>query len=460
MIPRLTTKTVVGQRTYNFGFDYLSKDFIKVEINGTTLEYPKDYSIEGTAVNLSVAPTEVLPLLIYRSTSTLPMVEWKDSSIMRADDLNIQQKQTQHLSEELTFRSQEAIKYYESIVTNTAEVKRNTEEVREKTNTVTTKTAEVENKAQEVAINANNAQQNTSTIQALTQMNDKYYSDTLAVKSEVSEKANEVKHNTDIVTMLKRKSQEILEENQRLAKQVQQAVGGDYYTKSEVDQKIQTEATEALKTLVGTAPQSLDTLQELATALGNDPNFATTMTNLIGTKTTLQQVYPVGSIYTSTVNTNPSILFGFGRWEAIEGGRVLLASGNGYTAGSTGGSTTHTLKVEELPRHNHGGTVTQSGAHGHTGIASSNGTHGHNAFTYANGSGKGNNRTFADAPVKVNLNRSNVVPVIVEEAGAHTHDIQINNNGNHTHGIPNQGDNIAHNIMQPYLVVYIWKRTA
>ena len=49
---------------------------------------------------------------------------------------------------------------------------------------------------------------------------------------------------------------------------------------------------------------------------------------------------------------------------------------------------------------------------------------------------------------------------MVEEAGAHTHDIQINNNGNHTHGIPNQGDNIAHNIMQPYLVVYIWKRTA
>lgn len=459
MIPRLTTKTVIGQRTYNFGFDYLSKDFIKVEINGTTLEYPKDYSVEGTSVNLTVSPTEVLPLLIYRSTSTLPMVEWKDSSIMRADDLNIQQKQTQHLSEELAFRSQEAIKAYESIVASTDEVKRNTEEVREKTDTVITKTTEVENKAQEVAVNTDTTKQNKSTIQALTQMNDKYYSDTLAVKNEVSVKADEVKRNTDIVTVLKRKSQEILEESQRLAERVQQVVRGDYYTRTEVDQKIQIEATEALKILVGTAPKSLDTLQELATALGNDPNFAMTITDLIGTKTTLQQVYPVGSIYTSTVNTNPSILFGFGSWEAIEGGRVLLADGNGYNAGSTGGSPTHTLKIEELPSHNHGGNVTQAGAHGHTGTSSANGTHSHNAYTHLkSSSNRGSTSAIATNMIITPYNES--LPIKVEEAGEHTHDIQINNNGNHTHGIPNQGDNKAHNIMQPYLVVYIWKRTA
>lgn len=458
MIPRLTTKTVIGQKTYNFGFDYLSKDFIKVELNGTTLEYTKDYSVEGTSVNLTVSPTEVLPLLIYRSTSTLPMVEWQDISIMRADDLNLQQRQTQHLSEELAFRSQEAIKAYELIVDSTDEVKRNTEEVREKTNTVITKSTEVENKAQEVTINANNTQQNKSTVQALTQMNDKYYSDTLAVKNEITVKADEVKRNTDIVTALKRRSQEILEESQRLAERVQQAVGGDYYTKSEVNKKIQTEATEALKTLVGTAPDSLDTLQELATALGNDANFATTITNMIGTKTTLEQVYPVGSIYTSVVDTNPSILFGFGTWEAIEGGRVLLASGNGYKAGSTGGSHTHTLKIEELPSHNHGGNVTQAGAHGHTGASSASGAHSHDAYyyLYKKGSGYSSSQNLTGL---INTSGDYTVPVTVNKAGEHTHDIQINNNGNHTHGIPNQGDNKAHNIMQPYLVVYIWKRT-
>ena len=460
MIPRLTTKTVIGQKTYNFGFDYLSKDFIKVELNGTTLEYTKDYSVEGTSVNLTVSPTEVLPLLIYRSTSTLPMVEWQDSSIMRADDLNLQQRQTQHLSEELAFRSQEAIKAYELIVDSTDEVKRNTEEVREKTDTVINKSTEVENKTQEVTVNANKTQQNTSTVQALTQMNDKYYSDTLAIKNEVSVKADEVKRNTDIVTVLKRKAQELLEESQRLAERVQQMTGGDYYTRTEVDKKIQTEATEALKKLVGTAPQSLDTLQELATALGNDPNFATTITNLIGAKTTLQQVYPVGSIYTSTVNTNPSILFGFGSWEAIEGGRVLLADGNGYNAGSTGGSPTHTLKIEELPSHDHGGNVTQSGAHGHTGTANTSGTHSHNAYMYMKNPDRGNVTTLNTNDGLIQKAPNFILPIKVEEAGTHTHDIQINNNGNHTHGIPNQGGNKAHNIMQPYLVVYIWKRTA
>ena len=40
----------------------------------------------------------------------------------------------------------------------------------------------------------------------------------------------------------------------------------------------------AISNLVDTAPTTLDTLNELAAALGDDPNFATTITNLIGTK--------------------------------------------------------------------------------------------------------------------------------------------------------------------------------
>lgn len=48
------------------------------------------------------------------------------------------------------------------------------------------------------------------------------------------------------------------------------------YTKTEVDTHI--------ADLVDSAPQTLDTLNELATALGNDPNFATTIATQIGTK--------------------------------------------------------------------------------------------------------------------------------------------------------------------------------
>lgn len=65
---------------------------------------------------------------------------------------------------------------------------------------------------------------------------------------------------------------------------------------------------------------------------------------------TLKKVYPVGSIYMSTVSTNPATLFGFGTWEAMPAGRVLLAQGKSswgttYNAGSTGGEATHTLTV-------------------------------------------------------------------------------------------------------------------
>lgn len=54
----------------------------------------------------------------------------------------------------------------------------------------------------------------------------------------------------------------------------------------------------ALANLIGTAPTTLDTLNELAAALGNDPNFATTITNALAGKA------PLGSpaIFTNVVD--------------------------------------------------------------------------------------------------------------------------------------------------------------
>lgn len=46
----------------------------------------------------------------------------------------------------------------------------------------------------------------------------------------------------------------------------------------------QTYVGQQIANLVNQAPSTLDTLNELATALGDDPNFATTITTLIGTK--------------------------------------------------------------------------------------------------------------------------------------------------------------------------------
>ena len=54
----------------------------------------------------------------------------------------------------------------------------------------------------------------------------------------------------------------------------------DTYTKSETNTQIST----AISNLVDTAPTTLDTLNELAAALGDDPNFATTVATAIGNK--------------------------------------------------------------------------------------------------------------------------------------------------------------------------------
>ena len=86
---------------------------------------------------------------------------------------------------------------------------------------------------------------------------------------------------------------------------------------------------------------------------------------------TMKKIYPVGSIYISTVSTNPATLFGFGTWEAMPAGRVLLAQGKSswgttYNAGSTGGEATHQLTVGELPSHNHTASTNTTGNHTHT----------------------------------------------------------------------------------------------
>lgn len=66
---------------------------------------------------------------------------------------------------------------------------------------------------------------------------------------------------------------------------------------------------------------------------------------------TAQGAYPVGAIYLSVTEVDPSSLFG-GTWERI-GGRFLLGADSTYAAGSTGGEAAHTLTVDEMPRHNH-----------------------------------------------------------------------------------------------------------
>ena len=65
----------------------------------------------------------------------------------------------------------------------------------------------------------------------------------------------------------------------------------------------------------------------------------------------INKIYPIGSIYMNVNSTNPSNIFG-GTWEQIKD-KFLLCAGDSYTSGSTGGESSHTLTVDEMPSHRH-----------------------------------------------------------------------------------------------------------
>lgn len=143
--------------------------------------------------------------------------------------------------------------------------------------------------------------------------------------------------------------------------------------------------------------------------------------------TSLSTIYPIGSIYTSTVNTHPATLFGFGTWVAFGAGRVLIGDGGGYAAGATGGSA-DAIVVS----HNHTATTTSTDS-GHT--------HGISPGAWTDGGGKveGNSFSFGG---KVTATQSSTANI--------TSSTSIS-----TTGSSGTGANL-----QPYIVVYMWNRTA
>ena len=128
----------------------------------------------------------------------------------------------------------------------------------------------------------------------------------------------------------------------------------------------------------------------------------------IGDSTLTDIIYPVGAIYISTSSADPGTLFG-GTWQRIKD-RFMLASGDTYASGSTGGEARHTLTVNEMPSHSH-----TDGVDGVNGLSAA--TPGQtSAVTYwSNSGGRGTGYT---------------------------------------------GGGQAHENMPPYIAVYVWKRTA
>lgn len=101
----------------------------------------------------------------------------------------------------------------------------------------------------------------------------------------------------------------------------------------------------------------------------------TALTSALNRIETLGQLYyPVGSIYMSVNNVNPSLLFG-GTWQKIED-RMLLGSGSRYTLGATGGKADTLRSIFGLTGTSYGGLSGGSGGGAYNGrIATVDGAH-------------------------------------------------------------------------------------
>ena len=219
------------------------------------------------------------------------------------------------------------------------------------------------------------------------------------------------------------------------------------------------------------------------------------------------KIYPVGSIYISINNTNPSSLFG-GTWESFGQGRTLIgvntSDGDFNGVEKTGGSKTKTIATGNLPAHTHSipalsGTAASSGAHTHTvsgtaassgahthsvsGTAASSGAHTHEAYLYRNYNGgttsSGANWTTSglyryvnvSTPITTSSNgaHTHTVSGTAASSGAHTHTVSgtAASSGAHTHSVSTNasttggtGNGEALSTLDPYITVYMWKRTA
>lgn len=171
----------------------------------------------------------------------------------------------------------------------------------------------------------------------------------------------------------------------------------------------------------------------------------------------IEEVYPVGCIYTTTVATNPATVFGFGTWEQIASGRCLIGASSAYPAGSVGGEEKHTLALTEIPSHSHGISIGSNGSHKHnrgtmniTGAFDGNiNDPYHEGAFYNTGRGWNGSDGGKGGGIK-GFDASRSWTGETSAAGNHSHDASIGSSGGSG----------AHNNMQPYLSVYFWKRTA
>jgi len=158
------------------------------------------------------------------------------------------------------------------------------------------------------------------------------------------------------------------------------------------------------------------------------------------------QAFPIGSVFIAVLSTNPATLLGYGTWIAFAAGRVLVGIDAGQTefdaVRETGGAKTHTLSTTEIPAHTHVQDV-------HTHSLTDPG-HTHLTQRYPTATGGSSGFTI-DTSMSGTL-ADNTLPTKSATTGITAQNATAVNQ--------NTGGGSAHNNLQPYIVVYMWERTA
>ena len=209
----------------------------------------------------------------------------------------------------------------------------------------------------------------------------------------------------------------------------------------------------------------IDTLQTQTNERLNAPSIRAVRDGLADK---WKDIYPVGSIYMSVNNVNPSTMFG-GTWQQIKD-RFLLACGDTYANASTGGEASHELTANEMPSHNHSYTKA-TGVDNHTLTTGEMPSHSHiyNAV-WIDDSSTESDTGQTNFVWQVHQGENDpALPIYFhqrsEEPFIETH--TKGGGGSHNHGLSSSSDNTgnkgggtAHNNMPPYLAVNVWVRTA
>lgn len=154
-------------------------------------------------------------------------------------------------------------------------------------------------------------------------------------------------------------------------------------------------------------------------------------------KKLIDYIYPIGSIYLSVNSTSPATLFG-GSWTQLKD-RFLLGAGSTYSSGATGGAATHKLSVAEMPSHAHD-----------TPFFNNMTNNGEMKSDFIGVFGKG---VTASQALKDTSQTSTMEMWWINQTNTAE--------GNEWAYLTSaKGSGSAHNNMPPYLVVYMWKRTA